>query len=161
MIAWSRSASARAEVVLRAQKIAPPEKGGCVAGIDDDRLIEILQRQIVFFDLAIGQRPIGVSAGEIRIDFDRVREVVDRVGIAPELGVDDAARVVSGRVTRIALDDLGQRCDIAGVGGLCCGVGLDLGHMRVGNPPIVSLHAASIRNAATCRGQCPSAPKRP
>ena len=47
-------------------------------------------------------------------------EILDRVGILAELGVDYATGVVSGGVTRIAWMTSVSERDIAGVGGLSC-----------------------------------------
>ena len=60
------------EVVLRAQEIATAKIGGGVVRIDGDRLIEILHRQIVFLGLTVSERPIGVGAREMGIQFDRL-----------------------------------------------------------------------------------------
>ena len=53
------------------------------------------------------------------------------VRILAELGVDDAARVVSSGVLRIALNDVGQGSNIAGVGSLSPRFGVEFRHMRV------------------------------
>ncbi len=67
----------------------------------------------------------------MRIELDRMAEILDCVRILAELGVDDAARVVSGRVGGIALNDVGEGRDIAGVGGLSPRFRVDLRHVGV------------------------------
>ena len=66
----------------------------------------------------------------MRIELDRMAEVLDRVRILAELGVDDAARVVGGRVSDCA-GYLSKGGDIARVGRLSPGFGINLRYMRV------------------------------
>ena len=65
------------------------------------------------------------------IKLNRMAEILDRVRIFAELGVDDAARIVSSSVGWIALNDVGKGSNIADVGGLSPRFGVDLRHMRV------------------------------
>ena len=104
------------ELVLGSKEIPTAEVGCSVLGIDSDGLIEILHCKVVPSLLAISESPVGIGAGKMRVEFDRVAEVIDRVRVAPQFGVDDAARIVRCRITRIARNDFPQGSKIPGVG---------------------------------------------
>ena len=98
------------ELVLGSERRFPQAEVGCsFLGIDSDRLIEILHCKVVPSLLAIGESPVRIGAGKMRVEFDRMAEVIDRVGVAPQFGVTYAARVVRCRITRIARNDFRQR----------------------------------------------------
>jgi hypothetical protein len=96
-------------------------------GIGDDRLIEIGERGSILLNLTIGERTIGIGAGEIRVDLDRFGEILDGVLIASYFRIGGAARVIGDRIVGIALDDVAQR---GNVDRACAGcVDFDFGHI--------------------------------
>ena len=67
----------------------------------------------------------------MRIELNRVAEILDGVRIFAELGVDNTPRVVRRSVTWIALNDVGKGSNIAGVGGLSRRFGVEFRHVRI------------------------------
>ncbi len=113
----------------------------------------------VLADLPIGERAIGVGGGEFRIDLDRLGEILDRVLIAPALGVGDAACVVGDGIVGIALDDVAQRSDIADIGAR--GVGVDLGDAAGRGRKRAESLAAGPERQRRQRHEHPSPDRRP